>query len=146
MKKTMSFLTATTFAVAIILTGCDSSSEKVENAQDDVTKATIALDEANKEYLADIEKYRVETAEKILANEKNIMELNLLIANEKKEARADYKKKMDELEQKNTTLKNKMLEYKESGKENWEKFKMEFNHDMEELGTAFKALTVKNVK
>jgi hypothetical protein len=146
MKKTISFLTATTFAVAIILTSCDSSSEKVENAQDDVTKATIALDEANREYLTDIEKYRVETAEKILANEKNIMELNLLIANEKKEARADYKKKMDELEQKNKTLKNKMLEYKESGKENWEKFKVEFNRDMEELGSAFKDLTVKNVK
>jgi len=146
MKKTISFLTASTFAVAIILSSCTSSSEKVENAQDDVTKATIALDEANKEYLADIEKYRIETAEKILANEKNIMELNLLIANEKKEAKADYKKKMAELEQKNNTLKNKMLEYKESGKENWDKFKVEFNRDMEELGSAFKDLTVKNVK
>ena len=39
-----------------------------------------------------------------------------------------------------------MDEYKADGKENWEKFKAEFNHDMDGLGSAFKDLTVKNVK
>lgn len=37
-----------------------------------------------------------------------------------------------------------MDEYKEDGKENWEKFKIECNHDMEKSGQAFKDLTVKN--
>ncbi len=40
----------------------------------------------------------------------------------------------------------KMNDYKANGKENWEIFKKEFNHDMDELGKAFKDLTVKNVK
>ena len=35
---------------------------------------------------------------------------------------------------------------KAESKEDWEKFKVEFNHDMEELGNAFKDLTVKNTK
>ena len=39
-----------------------------------------------------------------------------------------------------------MDDYKETGKENWLIFKMEFNRDMDELGQAFKDLTVKNVK
>ncbi|MFN0047523.1 MAG: hypothetical protein ACKVOU_00200 [Cytophagales bacterium] len=43
-------------------------------------------------------------------------------------------------------MKKKMDDYKEDGKENWEKFKTEFNHDMDEIGNAFKDLTVKNVK
>ena len=43
-------------------------------------------------------------------------------------------------------MKQKMADYKEEGKEKWETFKVEFNHDMEELGNAFKDLTVKNTK
>jgi len=43
-------------------------------------------------------------------------------------------------------MKLKMDNYKLEGKENWEKFKMEFSHDMDELGKAFSDLTVKNVK
>ena len=39
-----------------------------------------------------------------------------------------------------------MSDYKADGKENWEKFKAEFGHDMDELGNAFRDLTVKNVK
>jgi hypothetical protein len=40
----------------------------------------------------------------------------------------------------------KMDNYKADSKENWEKFKVEFSRDMDELGAAFKDLTVKNVK
>ena len=47
---------------------------------------------------------------------------------------------------KNSDLKMKLDNYKAEGKENWKKFKIEFNRDMEELGIAFKDLTVKNVK
>ncbi len=43
-------------------------------------------------------------------------------------------------------MKKKMENYKEEGKDKWEIFKAEFSHDMDELGKAFKDLTVKNVK
>ena len=39
-----------------------------------------------------------------------------------------------------------MDEYKAEGKEQWEEFKAEFSRDMDELGKAFKDLTVKNEK
>ena len=39
-----------------------------------------------------------------------------------------------------------MDDYKADGKDKWETFKAEFSHDMDELGHAFKGLTVKNVK
>ena len=42
-------------------------------------------------------------------------------------------------------MKKKMDDYKAEGKEQWEAFKTEFSHDMDELGQAFKDLTVKNV-
>ena len=43
-------------------------------------------------------------------------------------------------------MKKKMDDYKAEGKDKWNEFKIEFNRDMEEIGKAFKDLTVKNVR
>ena len=94
----------------------------------------------------EIESYRKETADKIAANDRSIAEFNSRIKEQKREAAADYKLKIAKLEQKNSDMKKQLDEYKADGKEKWGKFKTEFNHDMEELGKAFKDLTVKNVK
>ncbi len=144
MKKSIFVLTASALISAGILTSCNTSAEKVENAQDNVTEATLDLKKANEEYLQDIENYRKETAAKIAANDQSIAEFNARVENEKNEAKADYKKKIAELEQKNSDIKKKMEEYKAEGKEKWELFKTEFSRDMDELGKAFKDLTVKN--
>lgn len=104
------------------------------------------MEEATDDYQAEVAKYKIETADKIAANEKSIAEFNTRISTEKKEAREDYKKKIADLEAKNSDLKMKMDTYKADSKENWEKFKVEFSRDMDELGQAFKDLTVKNVK
>lgn len=146
MKKTILILSASLLITGGIFTGCTSPAEKVENAKDKVTEANTNLDKANEEYLADMAKYRIATNEKIAANEKSIAEFNARIDDQKKVAKSEYKIKIAELEKKNTDMKKKLDEYKENGKDNWEKFKTEFNHDMEELGKAFKDLTVKNVK
>lgn len=144
MKKSIFVITASALIGTSILTSCSTSAEKVENAQDKVSEATLDLDKANEEYLVDIENYRKETEAKIAANDKSIAEFNARIENEKNEAKADYKKKIAELEQKNSDIKKKMAEYKAEGKEKWELFKTEFGRDMDELGKAFKDLTVKN--
>jgi hypothetical protein len=39
-----------------------------------------------------------------------------------------------------------MKEYKAEGKDKWDKFKEEFNHDMQELDQAFNDFGVNNVK
>jgi hypothetical protein len=146
MKKSILMLAAFAVMAATTLTGCNSPAKKVEEAQNDVKEANKDLAKANEEYLADIESYRKETAEKIAANDKSIAESNARIKEQKREAAVDYKMKIAKLEQTNSDMKKHMDEYKAEGKEKWEKFKTEFNHDMEELGKAFKDLTVKNVK
>lgn len=129
-----------------LLTSCNNSTEKVENAQAAVVEANENLDEANQEYLADIETYRTETSEKIAANEKSIADFKLRVENEKKEAKSEYKKKIAELEQKNSDMKKTMDDYKAEGKDKWESFKTEFSHDMDELGKAFSDLGTNNIK
>jgi uncharacterized protein YhaN len=131
------------FMAAIALTNCGPRSKKADDAQ---TKMDSINTKAKEEYLTDIENYRRDIDEMIAANDRTITEFKAKMKNQKRQISADYKKKIDQLEQKNSELKKRMDEYKAGGKENWDKFKAEFDHDMAELGKAFKDLTVKNVK
>lgn len=137
MKKTILVLAAFTFITGAIFTSCNTPAEKVDNAEKNVLKAHEDLDKANQEYLADVEKYRKESADKITANDKSIAEFKTRIAHEKLDAQAAYQKKITVLEQKNSDLKKKIDTYKAEGKEQWVIFKAEFSKDMDELGTAF---------
>jgi len=146
MKKSILVFAACTFFTGAFFTGCNTPSQKVENAQENVVEANQDLAQANKEYLADIASYRQETAVEIAANEQNIAELNARMAQDKRAAKADYKKRIADLDQKNRDMKMKMDNYKEEGKDKWLIFKAEFSHDMKEIGKSFKDLTINNVK
>ena len=146
MKKSMLTLALSAFLVSTIITSCNTPAGKVENAEENVVAANEDLNAANEAYQKEIDSYRKEAAEKIEANNKSIAEFNARIALEKKDAQDDYKKQIATLEQKNSDMKKKMDDYKAEGKEKLEKFKTEFNRDLDELGKAFKDLTVNNVK
>lgn len=146
MKKSILAIAACTFITGAIFTSCNTTAEKVENAQNNVKEANKDLDKANEEYLADIESYRKETAEKVMSNDQIIAELKAKVKHEKKEAKAEYKKQVAELEKKNEEMKKKMDDYKAEGKEKWEMFKRDFNKGMDEIGNALKDLTSNNAK
>lgn len=131
---------------ALILTSCNSSSKKVENAEKEVIQANKDLEEANKELEQDMADYRKEIALKIESNNQSIIELKNKINDQKKEARIEYKQKIADLEAKNNDLRIKMDNYRANNKDQWESFKKEFNHDMEALGEAFQDITIKNTK
>ena len=56
-----------------------------------------------------------------------------------------YEKRIDTLEKKNRDLKARIADYEKS-QSDWQTFKREFNHDMDELGQALKDFTVDNKK
>jgi PBP1b-binding outer membrane lipoprotein LpoB len=146
MKKSIYLIVAIIFATGLMLTGCSSPSEKVENAQEKVDKANQNLDQAKEDYIVDVEKYRKETAEKIAANEKIEADFNTRIMNDRIEARDEYKKKVAVLDQKDTDMKKRMAEYKLEGKDKWASFKEGFNKDMDALGQEWKDLTTNKAK
>lgn len=129
---------------AIVLSGCSSSAQKIEDAKKDVINANKDLDEANQEYLTDVEKFKKETADKISENKRSADEFRARKELDKENAREDYERKINELEQKNSDMQKRLDDYQANGKEKWDQFKSEFNNDMEKLGKAFKDLTVKN--
>lgn len=138
MKKSIS-LVVTLFIMGTSLTNCNSPAEKVEDAKNNVVDAQVALDKANTELLDEVENYKKEMAERVAAN-------NLVIA-ELKSTMKDVKDGVVEnFELKNKDLQTKMEVYKVEGKDKWEAFKLEFEHDMNELAKAMAALKMKNVK
>ncbi len=146
MKNSILNLVTFVMIAGVITAGCSSSAGRVKKAEKNVTSANKDLEDANREYLADVENYRKEATGNIEANDRRIAELKTAIDDKNDDAREAYKKQIDDLEQKNRDMKKKIREYKADGKGRWEIFKSEFSHDMEALGQAFKDIAVKNVK
>ncbi|HSQ47906.1 MAG TPA: hypothetical protein VLM44_13425 [Lutibacter sp.] len=144
MKKLIFTLSATVLLAGAIFTSCNTAAEKVEKAEDKSIKADEDYNSAKEEYLADIENFKKETNAKIDANNQLIADFKVKIASSKKDAQVYYQEQITILEQKNIAMKQKMDAYQESGKDNWETFKTEFNKDMNDLGEAFKNFTVKD--
>lgn len=135
------------FVVSVILcfgltvSSCTSSSEKVEDAKEDVRDANKELVDANIDYLVDMETYKRETAEKIAANDLIIKDFNKRIATQKSDARKEYQNKIADLEIKNSDLKKKLDNYNLQGKESWDKFKADFNKELNDLALAVQKFT-----
>jgi hypothetical protein len=136
MKNTVKVLTISALFSMAFLTACSSSSEKLEDAKEDVTEANEKLDEAETAYMNDIEEYKKETAAKIAANDQMIADFQVLSEKEKKANSAEYQKKVMELKTENEAMRSKMENYTAQGNEQWVEFKKEFGNDMVELGRA----------
>ncbi len=144
MKKSIVKFTGALVLIGAFGMGCNSSTEKLKDAKEDVVEADAELEKAKAEYLEDMKIYRVEAAQRIIENEKSIAEFKARVAADKKEARKEYKEKIADLEAKNTDMKKQLDNYQDDGFEKWKAFKVEFGKDMDSLGNAFKNLTIKS--
>jgi uncharacterized membrane-anchored protein YhcB (DUF1043 family) len=150
MKNTILTLVVSAFIGATILSGCQSSAKKVENAQENLQDAQNNLVEADqelsKEMKDSIQQFKKESDDRIAIQEQNLAEFKSRIATEKKENRDKYLEKLAELEQKNTDMKKRLADLNVDSKDNWESFKTKFSEDMDNLGDAIKNMTSKNTK
>ncbi|MCB9293542.1 MAG: hypothetical protein H6559_10535 [Lewinellaceae bacterium] len=96
MKKSILVLAIFSFLAGALIISCDSPAQRVEAAETNVAEAKDDLAQAKQEYLEDVEKYRLQTAEKIAANNQRIADFNVKIEKEKAEAKAEYKTKVAE--------------------------------------------------
>lgn len=153
MKKAIFICTLiTTIAAGMVFTGCESSTQEMDNAQANVEEAKQDLKEARQDVVAVAQKtanaeawrtFKSESEVKIRGNETRIAELKEKMKTSGKTLDAVYEKNIDLLEQKNKDLNARMVAY-EKEQSDWESFKREFNHDMDELGKALKDFTLNN--
>lgn len=135
-------LAITVFMAGSMITGCQSSSEKVKDAQDKVQaaneKVAAAQRELDQAIKDSIQAFKNEYEQIITYNDKKIAAFRVRINNEKKENRARYEQKLAELEQQNREMRKRLEAFNEEQKENWESLRLKFKHDMEEQGKAFR--------
>ncbi len=155
MKNSIMLFIVTTFLAGTILTGCQTSAEKVEDAKANVTDAKQDLKDVKAEASADEQKaaneaawmeYKAGVETTIDANDAMIADIKAKMKKTGKTMDKLYNQQIDAIEQKNKELRARINGYKATTQSDWESFKREFDHDMDELGAALKDLTVNNKK
>jgi hypothetical protein len=94
----------------------------------------------------DWESFRTEAEKRIDENDRKISELemnNTLAINRSKK---EYNEALVDFKERNKKLRSRLRNVKMESREKWNEFKREFNHDMEELGSALNDFTVNNKK
>lgn len=143
MKKSIFTLAAMSLLMTgAILTSCNSAAQKEEN-----TTTTEQQEAINDEQVVataeEWQEFKTDAEAKIKRNELRIEELTVQMNKPGQVFDDLYKNRILELEQQNKKLQDRIDAYDKSHTD-WEKFKREFNHDMDELGDALKNITVNN--
>lgn len=108
--------------------------QKVENAQEDLNIAEKNLQKAVLDSTNEYDRYKMDSESKLKENDLKIAQLKANLKSDKAEIRTKYENELVALENKNAKLKTSIADYKETDKNKWEKFKTNFNHDLDELG------------
>lgn len=150
MRNKTSTIISALFLSGIVLAGCQSSSDKVKNAQENVQDAKVQVKEAqlelNQALKDSIQQFKAETNLIIANNETKIAAFKLKIEQANKATKSEYEKAVADLEQKNSELKVKLGNYNDEGADKWQEFKSEFKSDLNKLGKALSDFTTDNVK
>jgi len=154
MKNILFALTITVLVVSGSFIGCQSPTEKKESAEKDLQEAKEDLKEAQQEVADSLhraataeeyEAFKAEAQVKISKNNDRIAELRVKKSKPGKVLDEYYESRISALEKKNAELRQQLDSYDRS-RSDWEEFKREFNHDMDELGKAIEDLFTDNKK
>ncbi|MCL6460652.1 MAG: hypothetical protein I4O51_02115 [Flavobacterium micromati] len=152
MKKSFLKFASVALLATTFITSCQDSTKKEAEARENVDEAKTDLDEAKTE-LANARKtateqewqsFKESTNATVEQNEKRIIDLKMQMKRTGKSMDEQYAKKINELEQKNREIKEKVNTYKNEASDDWETFKKEYNRDMDDLGRSLKNFTVDN--
>ncbi len=150
MKKNLfSLAMATIFIASGMLTGCDTTSaDKVNKAEENVKDAEENLKEAKEGKAAAVKKeatdaewkvFKEDSDAKISKNNERIAEMKDKMKTSGKTMGKIYAGRIENIEKKNVELKTRLDNF-DKEQTDWDSFKREFDHDMGEIGNAFKEL------
>lgn len=135
MKYSIITVSIITLMAALVLSGCESPSNKMEKAETSVIEAERDLEIAKSEVEAELRIYRAEHENEVKEFNRTISDIKQKIENETdKDVKVKLEKQLDEYDESLTTLKREMDNYKASGRENWDDFKDNFSNRMDDLG------------
>lgn len=149
MKKSIFTLAVAVSIIGLTAMSCKSNAQKEEDAIENIEEANQDLNEVSQDekLAANDEQWAIfkeETETKISANEAIISNLRQEMNKPGSKFDAVYKK-YRRAGEKNSNLRSRIDTYDKT-RSDWEAFKREFNHDMEEIGKSISDITVNNTK
>lgn len=139
MRKLLYVLSITFFLAVILLFfyGCNIGQTK-EDKQEQTKTETTEKQKVETTRVATIEEwqqFKTDAEQRLAVNEQKIADLKKQLNKPGKLFDKMYENRIAKLEEQNRTLRMKISAY-EKDQTDWEVFKREFNHDMDELGKA----------
>ncbi len=139
MRKLIYALSITIFLAGILLFfyGCNIGQTK-EDKQEQTKTETTDMEKVETTRVATTEEwqqFKTDAEQRLTANEQKIADLKKQLNKPGKLFDKMYENRIAKLEEQNRTLRMKISAY-EKEQTDWEVFKREFNHDMDELGKA----------
>lgn len=126
------------------LSSCKTSSQRVADAKENVHEANLELDQAEQDHRRDMAAYRLQAGERLRANAKSMDDFNARLADDRADAKADYKKRMHALQKRNTDLHKRLDDFKADNRSDWKRFKIKFDREMDDISRSLKDLTHKD--
>jgi len=118
----------------------ESAKTDLKNAQEDAYKASVKAATAEQ-----WKEFKTATEAQIKENEAIITNLKVKAKSANAKMAAEYNVRIDELAAKNAAMKKRMDDYA-GNQTDWETFKSEFSHDMNDLGKALKGFVISSDK
>ena len=129
-------LLITLFSISAIV-GCNSKTEVEENTADAISNIKEDIQQLSNDTISSTEfnAYRAESERLIDLNNQRIQSYNIKISKPGMPVMDKLReKRIKELQEKNTALRIKIVEYKNNQSTTaWETFKIDFNRDLDEL-------------
>lgn len=133
MKKEMLKVVATVLFSITGLTVLGQENSKAKTARKEIKQGNKDLKEAKRDSISEFEEFKKDSEKRIIENQTKIVELKIKKHQKSDELQMDYDNKVLALEVKNKELQNRIdgCAYKDPTL--WEKFKIQFSNDMDEL-------------
>jgi hypothetical protein len=107
---------------------------------------TTPVDIYQEDWRKERDQFRADLNKRIEKNKKDIRSLKSEAQNQKENNRKKYNDAITDLGKRNDRLLMKLGDYKDDSKDNWQNFKREINHDIDELTNAITDLMTTSKK
>lgn len=139
----------TVFGATGMFTNCESSATKAtktleKEAKEDEMFAKQDVVQAQRDSAADYQNFKTQAEERIVKNSHIIADFKVRIMIGEVTMKGRCQKRLNELEKQNNNMRNRLGQYSETGTEEWETFKREWNHDMEKIVNSLNEMTKNN--
>lgn len=135
-KSTMQFLPQVIITV-ILLSGCGTSSNDMENNRNKTSAA-------DQEYQSDVTKCSNEFMDKASGNDTTFDNFETKLEEQNKDSKEANEKILAGIKKRNSDLEGRLEDYKEQGKEYWITFKADINARIDSIDKEYRDLTISN--